>query len=88
MVETKLDDEHAGWRPNIPPALSREPRPCEFPQRSGPLPPGNRVSWRTASGLADKTEEGKDLTGGWYDAGDHIKLQVPMAYSATILLVR
>lgn len=45
-------------------------------QRSGPLPANNRIAWRAASGLADKTEDGKDLTGGWYDAGDHVKLQV------------
>lgn len=57
-------------------------------QRSGPLPPTNRIAWRSSSGVGDKTEDGKDLTGGWYDAGDHVKLQVPMAYSATILLVR
>ena len=57
-------------------------------QRSGALPPTNRIAWRASSGVGDRTEDGKDLTGGWYDAGDHVKLQVPMAYSATILLVR
>ena len=56
-------------------------------QRSGPLPATNRITWRSASGLGDRTEDGKDLTGGWYDAGDHIKLGVPMAYAATIMLV-
>ena len=29
---------------------------------------------------------GKDLSGGWYDAGDFIKFHVPMAYSTIVLL--
>lgn len=28
---------------------------------------------------------GLDLTGGWYDAGDHVKFNFPMAWSATTL---
>ena len=28
---------------------------------------------------------GKDLTGGWYDAGDHVKFGLPMAFSSTML---
>ncbi|KAF4323903.1 hypothetical protein G195_001864 [Phytophthora kernoviae 00238/432] len=31
------------------------------------------------------TDVGVDLTGGWYDAGDHVKFGLPMAYSATML---
>lgn len=54
-------------------------------QRSGPLPPTNRVSWRGSSGLADGADVGHDLTGGWYDAGDHVKFGFPMASSATML---
>jgi hypothetical protein len=27
-----------------------------------------------------------DLTGGWYDAGDHVKFNFPMAWSATTLI--
>lgn len=60
-------------------------------QRSGALPaygkePGqNRVEWRGSSGLADGAAQGVDLTGGWYDAGDHVKFGFPMASSVTLL---
>jgi endoglucanase len=54
-------------------------------QRSGDLPAGNRVNWRGDSGLADGSDVGRDLTGGWYDAGDHVKFGLPMAASATLL---
>ncbi len=54
-------------------------------QRSGDLPPNNRVNWRGDSGLQDGADVGLDLTGGWYDAGDHVKFGLPMAASATML---
>src|SRR5688572_30878033 len=54
-------------------------------QRSGDLPPANRVNWRGDSGLQDGADVGRDLTGGWYDAGDHVKFGLPMAASATML---
>ncbi len=54
-------------------------------QRSGDLPEGFRVSWRGDSGLDDGRAEGVDLTGGWYDAGDHVKFGLPMAASLTLL---
>ena len=54
-------------------------------QQSGVLPDWNRVSWRGDSGLTDGADVGKDLTGGWYDAGDHVKFGLPMAASATML---
>ncbi|MFF0772013.1 glycoside hydrolase family 9 protein [Nonomuraea wenchangensis] len=54
-------------------------------QQSGDLPSWNRVSWRGDSGLNDGKDVGLDLTGGWYDAGDHVKFGLPMAYSATML---
>ncbi|MEZ4731055.1 MAG: glycoside hydrolase family 9 protein [Caldilineaceae bacterium] len=54
-------------------------------QRSGPLPVNNRVEWRGPSGLNDGADHGIDLTGGWYDAGDHVKFGFPMASSATLL---
>ena len=54
-------------------------------QRSGPLPANNRVAWRGPSGLNDGAAQGVDLTGGWYDAGDHVKFGFPMASSATLL---
>src|SRR5688572_32980280 len=54
-------------------------------QRSGDLPANNRVNWRGDSGMADGSDVGRDLTGGWYDAGDHVKFGLPMAASATML---
>jgi len=54
-------------------------------QRSGALPDDNRVSWRGDSALDDGADVGVDLTGGWYDAGDHVKFGLPMAASATLL---
>ncbi len=52
-------------------------------QRSGTLPADNRVNWRGPSGLTDGADAGVDLTGGWYDAGDNVKFNFPMAFSAT-----
>lgn len=54
-------------------------------QRSGDLPEDNRVEWRGDSGLLDGADVGHDLSGGWYDAGDHVKFGFPMAYTATML---
>lgn len=54
-------------------------------QQSGELPSWNRVSWRGDSALNDGSTVGLDLTGGWYDAGDHVKFGLPMAFSATML---
>ena len=54
-------------------------------QRSGVLPANKRILWRGDSGLRDGADVGHDLTGGWYDAGDHVKFGLPMAGSATML---
>jgi endoglucanase len=54
-------------------------------QQSGALPDWNRVSWRGDSAMKDGADVGVDLTGGWYDAGDHVKFGFPMAFSATML---
>jgi len=48
-------------------------------QQSGELPDWNIVEWRGDSTTNDY------ITGGWFDAGDHIKFNLPMAYSATML---
>ena len=54
-------------------------------QRSGNLPANNRIAWRGDSALADGADAGIDLTGGYYDAGDHVKFGLPMAASITLL---
>lgn len=54
-------------------------------QQSGPIPEWNRVEWRGDSGMNDGADNNVDLTGGWYDAGDHVKFGFPMAATATML---
>ncbi|KAJ1266948.1 hypothetical protein BS78_07G018900 [Paspalum vaginatum] len=54
-------------------------------QRSGKLPPGNRMPWRGDSGLRDGAQRGVDLSGGYYDAGDNVKFGLPMAFTTTML---
>lgn len=54
-------------------------------QRSGRLPYDQRVKWRGHSGLTDGLEQGVDLVGGYYDAGDHVKFGLPMAFTMTML---
>lgn len=54
-------------------------------QRSGELPEDKRDNWRGDSAMNDGVDVGLDLTGGWYDAGDHVKFNLPMAYSQTML---
>ncbi|KAI4356922.1 hypothetical protein L6164_000903 [Bauhinia variegata] len=54
-------------------------------QRSGKLSLDQRVKWRGDSGLKDGLEQGVNLIGGYYDAGDHVKFGLPMAFSVTML---
>ena len=54
-------------------------------QRSGPLPSDNRIPWRWHSTMNDGCDFNVDLTGGWFDAGDHVKFNLPMAFSVTTL---
>ena len=54
-------------------------------QRSGDLPDKTRCNWRGDSALTDGSDVGIDLTGGLYDAGDHVKFNLPMAYTASVL---
>ncbi|WP_010242977.1 glycoside hydrolase family 9 protein [Acetivibrio cellulolyticus] len=54
-------------------------------QQSGKLPEWNRVEWRGDAALEDGADVGLDLTGGWFDAGDHVKFGFPMAASTTML---
>ncbi|HEX7307595.1 glycoside hydrolase family 9 protein [Lentzea sp.] len=54
-------------------------------QRSGDLTDTNRVSWRADSALRDGSDVGLDLSGGFYDAGDHVKFGLPFAFSMSML---
>ncbi|XP_053378521.1 uncharacterized protein LOC123526589 [Mercenaria mercenaria] len=54
-------------------------------QRSGRLPPNNPIPWREDSAVNDGAD-GHDLSGGWYDGGDHVKFGLPMAWSTWVLL--
>lgn len=56
-----------------------------YVQYSGDLPSNFPITWRGDSALNDGQDVGRDLTGGWYDAGDHVKFGLPMAWSATTL---
>ncbi|MFM7528949.1 MAG: glycoside hydrolase family 9 protein, partial [Nodosilinea sp.] len=69
-------------------------------QRSGQLPVNNRVSWRRNSALGDAVARydannnglleanetlSRDLSGGYYDAGDRMKYAFPLASAMTML---
>ncbi|KAF7804877.1 endoglucanase 17 [Senna tora] len=54
-------------------------------QRSGKLPPNQRMTWRRDSALSDGSAMQVDLVGGYYDAGDNVKFGFPMAFTATML---
>ncbi|PRQ60955.1 putative cellulase [Rosa chinensis] len=54
-------------------------------QRSGKLPPEQRVQWRGDSALKDGNDTGVNLDGGYYDSGDNVKFGFPMAFTITML---
>ncbi|XVE63906.1 hypothetical protein DITRI_Ditri07aG0058700 [Diplodiscus trichospermus] len=54
-------------------------------QRSGKLLSNQRVHWRKDSAFSDGSDVGMDLAGGYYDAGDNVKFNFPMAFSTTLL---
>lgn len=55
-------------------------------QRVGKLPRGYSIPWRKDAFLQDKTPLGKRITvGGWLDAGDNMRFNFPMAWSAGII---
>ena len=57
-----------------------------YNKRSGDLPEDEmRIDWRSDSALGDVGQNGEDLTGGYYDAGDYVKFGFPMAGAMTIL---
>ena len=45
-------------------------------KRAGKLPADNRIPWRGDSAMNDGCDNNVEITGGWYDAGDHVKLRV------------
>lgn len=45
----------------------------------------NVFDWRGPCHLNDGEDVGVDLTGGFHDAGDHVKFGLPQAYAASIL---
>ena len=53
--------------------------------RSGFLPKDNRIEWRSDSAVHDGSDVGRDLVGGYYDAGDHVKFGLPMSANNTML---
>lgn len=53
--------------------------------RSGPLAADNQIAWRGDSTLNDGSDVGRDLSGGYFDAGDHVKFGLPLAASMTML---
>ncbi|MFZ5989547.1 MAG: glycoside hydrolase family 9 protein [Bacillota bacterium] len=45
----------------------------------------NVFDWRGACHTSDGSDVGVDLTGGYHDAGDHVKFGLPQAYAAAVL---
>ena len=54
-------------------------------QRSGDLPDDFRCNWRGDSCLNDGKDNGLDLSGGFFDAGDNVKFNLPMSYTTALL---
>ncbi|KAF6142173.1 hypothetical protein GIB67_037091 [Kingdonia uniflora] len=54
-------------------------------QRSGKLPVNQEIAWRFDSGLTDGSDANVDLKGGYYDGGDNVKFNFPMAFTTTML---
>ncbi len=54
-------------------------------QQVGELSPNNRVVWRASACLTDGQDIGRDLSGGWFDAGDHWTANLTMSFAAMTL---
>jgi hypothetical protein len=63
------DAFHATWHPNTGSYDYGQVLGLSFlfyeAQRSGKLPPTNRIAWRGDSGLDHRAPDGRDVTGGW-----------------------
>ncbi len=51
----------------------------------GPDAGDNRLKWRGPCHVNDGADQGLDLTGGFHDAGDHVKFGLPQVYAASTL---
>jgi endoglucanase len=51
----------------------------------GPDANNNRLKWRGPCHVNDGADVGHDLTGGFHDAGDHVKFGLPQAYASSTL---
>lgn len=78
LTQVQLLPTNAAFSANYAEALQKAIYFYEC-QQAGPLPDWNRVEWRADATLDDY------ITGGWYDAGDNAKFNLPMAYSAGML---
>ena len=82
LVSSTSDDRveatSTGFNPNYTEALQKSLYFYEA-QQAGPLPDWNRVAWRADATMSDY------VLGGWYDAGDHVKFNLPMSYTAAML---
>lgn len=54
-------------------------------QRVGKLPPKTRIPWRSDAFLHDKSPANTDISGGWLDAGDNVRFNFPMSWSAGVV---
>ncbi|KHD35933.1 endoglucanase [Clostridium acetobutylicum] len=84
LTDGKVMADETNTNFNYGEALQKSLMFYEF-ERSGKLPQDKRDNWRGDSGLDDGKDVGLDLTGGWYDAGDHVKFNLPASYTLTML---
>lgn len=54
-------------------------------QHSGPIPLDHRVEWRGPATIRDGDDVGRDLSGGWFDAGDGVVWTGNDAFGASML---
>ncbi|CAO1616858.1 unnamed protein product [Jaminaea pallidilutea] len=82
---------------NVVPAASASPNPQWVnvlgsnlyyydAQRAGVLPQDFRVDWRNDSVLDDGEDVGVDLSGGFFDAGNFIKVLLPLTYTLNSIM--